>query len=170
MPGLAWPLVNSKEKKIFNVCREIQNNGRFDRAVMMPAVSTVQPGLPSQVSSSVGLLMTDDLLVATQGAAQRDVRPSSGPPEQPRVGTDTLSQHVSGARRTASPGRLEAWKPGSLGTPGRLGQWLCDACQSVQGRETAARLGHLACLPASLPSPPRSHNRARGPRSGALAG
>lgn len=52
--------------------------------------------------------MTDDLLVATQGGAQRDVRPSSGPPEQPRVGTDALSQHVSGANRTASPGGLES--------------------------------------------------------------
>lgn len=91
----------------------------------------VQPG-------PVGLPMTDDLLVATQGGDQCDVRPSSGPPEQPRVGTDALSQHVSGA--AAVPLLLAAWrsgKPRSLGTPGHLGVPLRPSLPSVsrlQGR------------------------------------
>lgn len=91
--------------------------------------------------------MTDDLLVATQGGDQCDVRPSSGPPEQPRVGTDALSQHVSGA--AAVPLLLAAWrsgKPRSLGTPGHLG----------------ARGG------GSRSWPPQSHDKARGPMSGEL--
>lgn len=84
--------------------------------------------------------MTDDLLVATQGAAQRDVRPPSGPPEQPRVGTDTLSRHVSGARRTASLGPWNVWKPGSLGTPGRPG--VLSLVSQWMGEWTGATLGH----------------------------
>lgn len=116
---------------------------------MMPAPVPVQSVQPSPVGP-VGLLMTDDLLVATQGGAQRDVRPSSGPPEQPRVGTDALSQHVSGASRTASPGGLESLE--ALELLGVL-EWFCDSCQSVQGRATGATLGH--------------HDRTTGPGPGA---
>lgn len=99
----------------------------------------VQPG-------PVGLLMTDDLLVVTQGGDQCDVRPSSGPPEQPRTGTDALSQHVSGA--AAVPLLLAAsrsGKPRSLGTAGHLGVPLrpCLSPLSVRCRgEAAVTPGH----------------------------
>ena len=88
--------------------------------MMPPAHARPVAVQSSPVQPSPTCRAADDLLVATQGGDQHDVRPSPEAPEQSRLGTDALSQHVSGA---AVPLLLAAWRPrslGNLGPPARL--------------------------------------------------
>lgn len=75
----------------------------------------------------VGLLMTDDLLVATQGADQRDVRAVVGTPRAtPSRYRRPITARLRGGSSAASPGALGVWKPRSLGTPGHLDMALAN--------------------------------------------
>lgn len=73
-----------------------------------PAACRLSSSSPASQPGPVGLLMTDDLLVATQGGAQRDVRAVVGTPRAtPSRHRRPITARLRGASRTASPGDLE---------------------------------------------------------------
>lgn len=103
---------------------------------MMPvhAGSVASPVQPSQPSPVRLLLMTDDLLVATQGGAQRDVRAVVGTLRAtPSRCRRPITARLRGAGVPLLLAALGVWKSGSLGTPGRLDMGSVTLCQSTAG-------------------------------------
>lgn len=123
---------------------------------MLVLVACPVPAQPAR--SSVRLLVTDDLLVATQGGDQRDVRAVVGTPRA----TPSRCRRPITARLRGQACRFSwrPWKSGSLGTPGRLDMGSVTLLSvNCRGEVTGAALGHT-----------QSRDKARGPMSGELAG
>lgn len=87
--------------------------------------------------------MTDDLLVATQGGDQRDVRAVVGTPRAtPSRYRRPITARLRGAGVPLLLAALGVWKPRSLGTPGRLDMALRLFVSRCRGGRRGATLGH----------------------------
>lgn len=110
---------------------------------MMPVHAGLVACAAQHQPEPVGLLMTDDLLVATQGGDQRDVRAVVGTLRAtPSRYRRPITARLRGCSSAASPDALGVWKPRSLGTPGHLDMALRLFVSQVQGRATGSTLGH----------------------------